>query len=1108
MKIDLLEEIYNELNADSYFRDLVSQSDARYILYKTKDQKENFPPTSFTNEQLELLAFQYLDLGCRITENGKGEIGVFALEKAASILYSVHNSSAPESIYGKFYGLIASMAYYSSFHYSRSFVTAKELEQETLISRLITLFMKRDFSELLSQINKVIVNREYTDESIANISDYSLGFTRIYEIVIAKALYRVVKYLQSGDLQLLNKSRSDLLGLQKISEITREPAIRWVVKLMSIMFDGIEVASLWKSIDPLFNTSSNRIDKYIRGLVFSNPPVTELFKTQRESLSKVLNTNDSGAVISLPTSSGKTRIAEIAILDCLEKDSSAKVLYIAPFRSLSFEVENSLATALKNAGISISGLYGSGFVVESDVSELIESDVIVATPEKVKSILRYNKNLVSQVRLIIVDEGHLLGDDDRLTRNEIFIEELRFTIERNGGKFLVLSAVLPNAEDIARWLTKSETNLSTSKWKTSNERLGTLEFTKNNVNVVWRKSNGEQYSINPDFVKNCTTKNEAIVKAAYKFRENGVTLIFVGLKTSVFTIAKEYEINLGENPPKHEWLATTIWERYVLAVKENYGEENNWLKYAELGILCHNGDLHADVRIPLEQLMYKDKPLVIIATSTLGQGVNLGVSTVVFQGIYQAGKQLSKRDFWNIAGRAGRAFVDNEAKIIVAFDKEVDAKNDEGKIQDTEKKILEYFDKTKIEKAASGVFAQLKFILKTAENTGIEFELLLSYLSENNFAKFGAKSTEIEEKLDLIDDSLLTLHMFHLGGEDEISYDWIDTFFSQSLGYLQAIASESISSREYLDFIKARVKGIWSGIGAEKIKCENHISSGIPLRSNKYLDTKIEEIIRIVQNNMLVDQGIESKIKTSKEIIACINDVPEFKQDDLSLLNREDFNKILETWMIGNRVTHFKGCSDIVSKLFMFKIPWIFNGIANNIDARGLENESNFVREIALSIDSGLPDIKSNMLYQAGIKSRRNAYELSKIFDDSGIEKNVSGYKNALKQKGLSYKLQVSGDCGKWLDLVCLAENTEKIWIKNITDFQLGNLNEKCEKLSIISVNSDHYLVSPDLKIIENARNYGIDFSSVSDVPGVHYVYAVEDELWKLQVENPFVAIE
>ena len=67
--------------------------------------------------------------------------------------------------------------------------------------------------------------------------------------------------------------------------------------------------------------------------------------------------------------------------------------------------------------------------------------------------------------------------------------------------------------------------------------------------------------------------------------------------------------------------------------------------------------------------MRNDKPLVIISTSTLGQGVNLGVSTVIFSTLYQSGDLITARDFWNIAGRAGRAFIDQEAKILIALDK-------------------------------------------------------------------------------------------------------------------------------------------------------------------------------------------------------------------------------------------------------------------------------------------------------------------------------------------------------------------------------------------------------------------------------------------------------
>src|SRR5260370_1174416 len=106
-----------------------------------------------------------------------------------------------------------------------------------------------------------------------------------------------------------------------------------------------------------------------------------------------------------------------------------------------------------------------------------------------------------------------------------------------------------------------------------------------------------------------------------------------------------------------------------MSVVETYGPDSDWLHFAKMGILCHNANLHSDVRLPMERLMRSDRPRVIISTSTLGQGVNLGISTVIFSTLQQGyGSWITPRDFWNIAGRAGRAFVDHEGKILVVQD--------------------------------------------------------------------------------------------------------------------------------------------------------------------------------------------------------------------------------------------------------------------------------------------------------------------------------------------------------------------------------------------------------------------------------------------------------
>ena len=1108
MKNEKLRKIYNELIADRYVTQMVAQSDARYILYETGEGEKNFPKFNIKNEKLDLLAFHYLDIGCRMAEDGEDGIAREALEKCATILSTVHSPTARQARYRKYYELIAAMAYYSCYHYSKAFILAKKIEHDTLISKMIVLFLKRSFPELLKTINEMIVKNEYFDQSISRLEDDSAAQTKIYEITIGKALYRVVNYLQNGDTQLLVQTRKDLLNLQRITEFNGEPAVRWVVKLLSLIVEGIGAASLWFSLGKYFDISKGNINKYIRSLVYSHKPITELFITQRDSLVKVLNPDNTGAVISMPTSSGKTRIAEIAIVDCLEKNTSAKVLYIAPFRSLSHEVENSLNLSLGSSGISISGLYGSGFVSGIDISTIFESDVIIATPEKIKAILRSNRNIIDSIKLVIIDEGHLLGASERLIRYEIFIEELRYLMGKSGGKFLVLSAVLPNAVNISSWLANSEDSLFSSKWKPSGERFGILEYSKNNVRINWINSDKDLKSFNPHFVKDCKTKNEAVASVAYKLRGFGPALIFVGRKDSVFTIAAEYRKCLGEYPERHEWKDEKIWIRFELAVKEYYGEKNKWLEYAEFGILCHNSALHADVRIPLEQLMSKDRPLVIIATSTLGQGVNLGVSTVVFQTMYQTREALLKSDFWNIAGRAGRAFVDHEAKILVTLDKKVTKANNSSKIKVHEKQIFDYFDKTKIEKAESGILFLIQFIIRLADRANIDFNLMLQLLTENKLEKFGATGPKIEEILDLLDDSLLALHELNSGEEDIKLYDWIDTFFSHSLGYLQIREDEYITSEKYLAFIKARIGGIVAKIGSDKTSWKNHIATGIPLRSSLFLDNKIEEIVGLIQKNLMDDQSIESKIKTVTEILECINKIPEFRKEDSELLEGKDFNDIVNSWMRGDSITTFDKYSDIVNKLFTFKLPWLFNGIAKKLDSMGLEIESKIVAEIAMLIDTGLPDLKTVILYQSGIKSRKCSCELSKVFDDSDLEKTIKSYKHAIIEEKSTYLEIVSEDCGKWIELLSEDKNPREIKTKTITNLHLGNLNEKCNRLIAICVNADQYLISPDLSVVENATKHGIDFSSVCGIPGIYFNYDLEDKVWKIQIENPFVVMD
>ena len=112
-------------------------------------------------------------------------------------------------------------------------------------------------------------------------------------------------------------------------------------------------------------------------------------------------------------------------------------------------------------------------------------------------MLRAAPDLFDSVKLVVIDEGHLLGGNERNVRNELFLEHLRLLARQRGARMLLLSAVLPNAEDLAAWIGGDANALVKSDWKPSAERFGTLRWKKSGVSIEWL---GGEHCFNPHFV--------------------------------------------------------------------------------------------------------------------------------------------------------------------------------------------------------------------------------------------------------------------------------------------------------------------------------------------------------------------------------------------------------------------------------------------------------------------------------------------------------------------------------------------------------------------------------------------------------------------------------
>ena len=90
--------------------------------------------------------------------------------------------------------------------------------------------------------------------------------------------------------------------------------------------------------------------------------------------------------MALPTSAGKTRIAELCILRTLAQ--GRRVVYVTPLRALSAQLERTLAQTFAPLGASVTALYGASGIAQADIATIQNGTIVVATPEKLDFALR------------------------------------------------------------------------------------------------------------------------------------------------------------------------------------------------------------------------------------------------------------------------------------------------------------------------------------------------------------------------------------------------------------------------------------------------------------------------------------------------------------------------------------------------------------------------------------------------------------------------------------------------------------------------------------------------------------------------------------------------
>ncbi|MFB6096511.1 MAG: ATP-dependent DNA helicase [Haloferacaceae archaeon] len=380
--------------------------------------------------------------------------------------------------------------------------------------------------------------------------------------------------------------------------------------------------------------------------------IEELYPPQAAAVEAGVTEGDS-VVAAVPTASGKTLIAELAMLSAVER--GGKALYIVPLRALASE-KRAEFERWEEYGVSVGVSTGN---YESDGEWLASRDVIVATSEKVDSLVRNNAAWIDELSCVVADEVHLVDDRHRGPTLEVTLAKLRRL--NPGLQTVALSATVGNAGEIADWL---DAELVASDWRPIDLRTGV--HYGNAINF----DDGSQREVP---VERGEKQEAALVADALDRVEDGQrgsSLVFVNSRRNAEGAAKRLagvaESRLdGDERDDLRDLAAEIRDVSDTDTSETLAS------VVERGGAFHHAGLASEHRTLIEDA-FRDRLIkVVCATPTLAAGVNTPARRVIvrdwrrYDPEFGGMKPLDTLEVHQMMGRAGRPGLDPYGEAVL-----------------------------------------------------------------------------------------------------------------------------------------------------------------------------------------------------------------------------------------------------------------------------------------------------------------------------------------------------------------------------------------------------------------------------------------------------------
>jgi hypothetical protein len=441
-----------------------------------------------------------------------------------------------------------------------------------------------------------------------------------------------------------------------------------------------------------------------------------LWPSALEFIKKCLPGPSRDAVVAMPTGSGKSFVAELAIVHAL---SHGSVLYLAPTNALVHQVRRDLEHALKPLeNIKVLAFIGSGEYTGLDEEGLATAQgrfIAVMTPEKCAVALRLDPQVIATCELCVFDECHLINDEQRGITADVLLAQLFHLAPTM--RFLLMSAMVANPQQLADWLhsaRQQDARASVTKWRPTRTLRGLLAVdgdgldesfitAKQALETAVKKSEGTKrprkkmsfdaplsliaglsgpWTLDANDYRvtrlGITVAAAATVKpgrigAVIPSWKNPATRILAEKLASMeiptigfiltsrhhpFTLARDVTTEIPGRVPEGTTFPTLV-EAWLAIGDSELGVETELRSLLHRGIAVHTSAMLQVEQAAAERMFQHGLARLMFATGTLAQGLNLPAIAVVVSGT----KMGDPRDADKIPGLGSRV----DAAILNAF---------------------------------------------------------------------------------------------------------------------------------------------------------------------------------------------------------------------------------------------------------------------------------------------------------------------------------------------------------------------------------------------------------------------------------------------------------